>query len=247
MPGCAGRSVLPTPPPEGKLTGKARTPVLAPMRTETAAVTWEDQRVSAVWHHPARGRTYLVVGHGAGGSMYTPELVKFSEAMAARGIGAVRFNFPYAEARRRTPDRQAVLEACYRAVAGQVAQSADRLLLGGRSMGGRIASHLVAAGFAAAALVFLSYPLHPPGQPDRLRDKHLYALTIPMLFLQGTRDAFAQPELLQRTLARLPTATLYSVENADHGLRVPGRSSEEIIAELVDTTVAWIEQNALNR
>src|SRR2546427_4659860 len=127
------------------------------MRTETAAVTWEDQQVSAVWHHPARGRTYLVVGHGAGGSMYTPELVKFSEALAGRGIGAVRFNFPYAEARRRTPDRQVVLEACYRAVAGQVGQSAYRLPLGGRSMGGPIASHLAAPGFAAGAPVFPSY------------------------------------------------------------------------------------------
>src|SRR2546430_15065993 len=108
------------------------------MRTETAAVTWEDQRVSAVWHHPARGRTYLVVGHGAGGSMYTPELVKFSEALAARGIGAVRFNFPYAEARRRTPDRQVVLATSYRAVAGQGGEAADPLPPGGRSMGGRI-------------------------------------------------------------------------------------------------------------
>src|SRR2546427_9122019 len=102
------------------------------MRTETAAVTWEDQRVSAVWHHPARDRTYLMVGHGAGGSMYTPELVKFSEALAGRGIGAVRFDFPYAEARRRTPDRQVVLEACYPPVAGQVGRAADRLPLGGR-------------------------------------------------------------------------------------------------------------------
>ena len=75
-----------------------------------------------------------------------------------------------------------------------------------------------------------------------MRDKHLYGITIPMLFLQGTRDAFAQPELLQRTLARLPTATLHRVENADHGLRVPGKSSEEITVELVDTTVAWVNQ-----
>src|SRR5256712_6828536 len=174
--------------------------------------------------------------------MYTPELVTFSEALAARGIGAVRFNFPYAEARRRTPSRQVVLEAYYRAVGGEVGQATDRLLLGGRSMGSRIASHLVAAGCPAAALVFLSYPLHPPGQPDRLRDKHLYGITIPMLFLQGTRDAFAQPELLQRTLARLPTATLHRVENADHGLRVPGKSSEEVTADLVDSTVAWVNQ-----
>ena len=108
-------------------------------------------------------------------------------------------------------------------------------------MGGRIASHLVAAGFAAAGLVSLSYPLHPPGQPDRLRDKHLYTITVPMLFLQGTRDAFARPQLLQRTLVRLPTATLHRVENADHGLRVPGRSSDEVIAELVEATVSWIE------
>src|SRR2546430_5946711 len=150
------------------------------MRTETAAVTWEDQRVSAVWHHPARGRTYLVVGHGAGGSMYTPELVKFSEAMAARGIGAVRFNFPYAEARRRTPDRQAVLEACYRAVAGQVAQSADRLLLGGRSQGGRIRSHLAAAGFSPAPPVFLSYPPPPPGPAEPPRGQQPYGITIPI-------------------------------------------------------------------
>src|SRR5256712_7519295 len=146
--------------------------------------------------------------------MYTPELVTFAEALAAAGTGAVRFKLPYAEARRRTPDRQVVLEACYRAVAGQVGQSADRLLLGGRSLGGRIASHLAAAGFAAAALVFLSYPLHPPGQPDRLRDKHPYGITIPMLVLQGTPHAVGQPELLQRTLARLPTATLHRVENA---------------------------------
>src|SRR2546425_12971310 len=104
------------------------------MRTETAAVTWEDQRVSAVWHHPARGRTYLVVGHGAGGSMYTPELVTFSEGMAARGIGAVRFNFPYAEARRRTPDRQVVLGARYRAGAGQGGEEAARLRLCGRAL-----------------------------------------------------------------------------------------------------------------
>lgn len=172
--------------------------------------------------------------------MQTPDLVKFSEAIAARGIGAVRFNFPYAEARRRAPDRQAALEACYTAVARQVAPHADRLLLGGRSMGGRIASHIVARGFPAAGLVFLSYPLHPPGQPDRLRDAHLYEITSPMLFLQGTRDAFAQPHLLQRTLARLPTATLHPVDGADHGLRVPGRTTDEVVAELVDATVRWI-------
>lgn len=212
------------------------------MDIERATIPWEGGTVSAAWCHPPDGRTYLVLGHGAGGTMYTPDLVKFSEAIAARGVGAVRFNFPYAEARRRAPDRQAVLEACYTAVAQQVARHAGRLLLGGRSMGGRIASHIVAGGFPAAGLVFLSYPLHPPGQPDRLRDTHLYEIRSPMLFLQGTRDAFAQPHLLQRTLARLPTATLHPVEGADHWLRVHGRTTEEVITELVDATVAWLSR-----
>lgn len=212
------------------------------MNLERAAISWEGGTVSAAWHHPPAGRTYLVLGHGAGGTMHTPDLVKFSEAIATRGVGAVRFNFPYAEARRRAPDRQAVLEACYTAVAQQVARRADRLFLGGRSMGGRIASHIVAGGFPAAGLVFISYPLHPPGKPGQLRDTHLYEITSPMLFLQGTRDAFAQPHLLQRTLTRLPTATLHPVEGADHGLRVPGRTTEEVIAELVDATLAWFSR-----
>lgn len=212
------------------------------MDTDRDTIHGDGGTVPAAWHHPPAGRTYLVLGHGAGGTMHTPDLVKFSEAIAARGIGVVRFNFPYAEARRRAPDRQAVLEACYTAVARQVASHADRLLVGGRSMGGRIASHIVADGFPAAGLVFLSYPLHPPGQPDRLRDAHLYKITRPMLFLQGTRDAFAQPHLLQRTLARLPTATLHPVEGADHGLRVRGRTTDEVIAELADATVAWLSR-----
>lgn len=210
------------------------------MGTEQATITWTGGAVSAGWHHPATGRTYLVLGHGAGGTMHTPDLVTFAEMLAARGIGAVRFNFPYAEARGRTPDRQVVLESCYRAVADEAARRADVLLLGGRSMGGRIASHLVADGVPAAGLVFLSYPLHPPGQPQRLRDQHLYRITAPMLFLQGTRDAFAQPDLLRRTLAKLPTATLHPIAGADHGLRVAGTPASDILTDLVDTTVAWI-------
>lgn len=210
------------------------------MAIEQATITWTGGAVSVGWHHPATGRTYLVLGHGAGGTMQTPDLVRFAESLAARGIGAVRFNFPYAEARRRAPDRQAVLESCYRAVAGEVARRAGVLLLGGRSMGGRIASHLVADGVPAAGLVFLSYPLHPPGQPQRLRDQHLYRITVPMLFLQGTRDAFAQPDLLTRTLDKLPSATLHPIAGADHGLRVAGTPASDILTDLVDTTVAWV-------
>ncbi|MGQ0570295.1 MAG: alpha/beta hydrolase family protein [Armatimonadota bacterium] len=210
------------------------------MAAEHVSFEWEGGSVSGAWHHPAGGASYLVLGHGAGGNMHTPGLVRFVEALAAQGVGVVRFNFPYAETKRKVPDRQATLEACYRAVAGQVARRASRLFLGGRSLGGRMASHLVADGFPAAGLVFLSYPLHPPGQPERLRDAHLPRITVPMLFVQGSRDAFARPDLLASTIEKLRTATLHVLEGGDHSLVVRGRSGEDVARELVETTITWI-------
>lgn len=207
---------------------------------EVSRVEWDGGTISAAWHHPARGKTYLVLGHGAGGNMHTPGLVAFAAALADRGVGAVRFNFPYTEATRKVPDPRPRLEACYRAVAGRAAEHADRLFLGGRSMGGRIASYIVAEGYPAAGLVFLAYPLHPPGKPDQLRDAHLPKITVPMLFIQGSRDAFAQPDLLAATIRRLPTATLHVVEGAEHGLAVRARTSEDVTRELVDVTMKWI-------
>ena len=211
---------------------------------EKDSFTWSGGIVSAIWHYPVRGETYLVLGHGAGGNLSTPALAQFADALAARGVGAVRFNFPYAEAKRKVPDPQPRLEACYRAVAGQVAERAARLILGGRSMGGRIASHIVADGFPAGGLVFLGYPLHPPGKPERIRDAHLAKITVPMLFLQGSRDAFAQPDLLARTIRKFRTATLHIVEGGDHSLTVRGRTSEDVVGELVDATVVWIKDLA---
>ncbi len=207
---------------------------------EHATFEWEGGSVSGVWHHPPRSKTYLVLGHGAGGNMHTPGLVQYAEALADAGVGVVRFNFPYAEARRKVPDLQPRLVACFRAVVTQVRPHASRLYLGGRSMGGRIASHVVADGYPAAGLVFLSYPLHPPGQPHRLRTAHLSRIQIPMLFLQGTRDAFARPDLLRSTIASLPTATLHLIEGAGHGLTVKVREPHDITEELVRTTQAWI-------
>ncbi len=111
-------------------------------------------------------------------------------------------------------------------------------------MGGRIASHIVAAGVPASGLVFLSYPLHPPGQPQRLRSAHLKRVSVPMLFLHGTRDAFAREALLRGVLAGLPTATLYDVEGADHGLTVRGRDPGDVTRELVDVTRRWMAERA---
>jgi hypothetical protein len=139
-------------------------------------------------------------------------LVDIADALASRSIAVVRFNFPYAEAGRRIPDPQPRLEVCFRAVASAVSEEIPRLFLGGKSMGGRIASHIVGAGFPTRGLIFFGYPLHPPGKPDRLRDAHLKRINAPMLFLQGTRDNFATAELLRRTVISLRTAKLVEIE-----------------------------------
>ena len=196
---------------------------------------WDGGEVSGSWNRPDGGaRSALVLAHGAGHGMDTRLLVDIGEALAARGVAVLRFNFPYMEAGRRRPDLQPRLEACYRAVADAVAEEFERPYLGGKSMGGRIASHVVANGFSAAGLVFLGYPLHPPGNPERVRDAHLRQIETPMLFLEGTRDPFARPELLHRTVAGLPTARLVEIDGGDHSFKVRGRSAAEVTAELVE-------------
>lgn len=210
------------------------------MSTENTTFSWDGGTVSGVWNHPEQGDDYLILGHGAGGTLHTPQLKTFAERIAANGLGAVRFNFAYAEAKKKAPDRTDKLEACYRAVAQTVAARAGRVFVGGRSMGGRIGSQIVAQGFPAAGLVFLAYPLHPPGKPERLRDEHLMSIQVPMLFLQGTRDPFARPDLLDKTIAALPTATLHAISDGDHSHKVPGRSAADVMDELVDATFAWL-------
>lgn len=209
--------------------------------TEEVTFEWEGGTVSGAWHHPPQGRTYVVLAHGAGGNLQTPGLLRYAEALAKRGVGAVRFNFQYSETGRRVPDPPARLEACYRSVAEGVRSRTTALYLGGRSMGGRIASHLLAGGFAAEGVIFLSYPLHPRGQPERLRTAHLKDVAVPMLFLQGSQDALAKLNLLQQTVEELPSATLHVLDGADHGLRIKGRPEEQVAAELADVTVAWMQ------
>lgn len=211
------------------------------MTAEPMSFAWRDGEVSGA-RHPARGdrRATLVLAHGAGGNMDHPQLVAFGEGLAANGIDVVRFNFPYREAGRKAPDQQEKLEACYWAVAKEVSSTPGRLFLGGGSMGGRIASHITADGFPAAGLVFQSYPLHPPGGHERLRDAHLKRIGVPMLFVWGTKDPFATPELLEATLATLPHATLHRIEGGDHGLKVRGRKPADVVDEVVGVISDWI-------
>jgi uncharacterized protein len=210
---------------------------------EELRFAWRDGDVSGARHRPPGDRrATLVFGHGAGGSMKQPYNVALADALAETSVETWRFNFPYSEAGRRAPDKQDKLEACYWGVAKTVAESSERLFLGGQSMGGRIATHIVAGGFPVAGLVLQSYPLHPPGKPERLRDAHLPRIGAPMLFISGTRDSFATGDLLERTIARLPTATLHRIEGADHSLGGGGRTRDDVIAEVVATISSWIDR-----
>ena len=196
---------------------------------------------------PPGARAMVTLGHGAGSPMTSPLLGGFCEAMAAHGIGTHRFNFPYMAAGRKAPDRAPVLLDAFRAAHAHAAELAPDLplLAGGRSMGGRIASMAAAEGMPADGLIFLAYPLHPPGRPERIRDAHLYDVASPMLFIQGTRDAFAQPQLLRAVLERLGSrAELVEIEGADHGFRRAGaeRDAARIGAALAEPAARFVER-----
>jgi hypothetical protein len=186
--------------------------------------------VGARWIAPAGTVATLVVAHGAGAGMDHPFLAGFCRAMAGSGVATLRFNFPYLQRGRRSPDPERVLRetwlAAFEAAARRPAGAA--VLAGGKSLGGRIASMCVADGMPAAGLVFLGYPLHPPGKPERLRDEHLDRISVPMLFLQGTRDTFARPDLLGSVLERLgERATLVPIEDGDHSFRIRGERADD--------------------
>jgi uncharacterized protein len=172
----------------------------------------------------------LILGHGAGAGQHSPFMTSFANALAERGADVITFNFLYTERKRRLPDRAPALESCYRAVIAAVHEQVEgarhALFAGGKSMGGRIATQVAAAdtGLPLRGLVLLGYPLHPPGQPDRLRDAHLPQVARPMLFIQGTRDTFGTPDELAPILARVtPTPTMHPVIGGDHSFKVSGR------------------------
>lgn len=181
--------------------------------------------------------------------MEHPFLEGFAGAMADEGVATLRFNFPYREAGRRFPDRPPLAIATWRAVMDIAAELSDGepLWAAGKSFGGRMASMAVAEGMPARGLVYLGYPLHAPGKPEKLRDDHLYGVTVPMLFLQGTRDTFATPELLEAVVAKIgPTATLQWSEGGDHSFAVKGlkRGAAEVGASLAPGVAAFLRANA---
>ena len=203
--------------------------------------------VSAVYATPKSGSPVLVVAHGAGAGMDHPFLVGFARALNELGVATMRFNFPYLEAGRRSPDTPAVAVGAWRAAMQTAIVRAEGapVAAGGKSFGGRMASVAVAEGMPAAGLVFLGYPLHPPGKPERIRDEHLYGIRAPMLFLQGTGDPFAQRELLESVVGRIGRrATLHAVEGGDHSFNVRGRRApaSEVGASLAPAAAGFVRK-----
>ena len=199
-----------------------------------------------------RAAVTVILGHGAGSNQLHPFMRLFASGLAERGFDAMTFNFVYMEQGRRVPDPKAKLEACYRAVIAAATQhkklKGNRLVIGGKSMGGRIASQVAAAPESAnnlAGLIFLGYPLHPPGKPEQLRDAHLKDISAPMLFVQGSRDAFGTPDELSEVIKRLHLpATLHVIEGGDHSLKVPkslGLPQDQVYALVMDKIAGWLQ------
>jgi len=189
----------------------------------------------------------ILLGHGAGADQLSGFMRMVAAGLAARGLDAMTFNFLYKEKGKSVPDPKAKLESCYRAVIDAAIKHKklkdNKLVIGGKSMGGRIASQVAGAeGERVSGLVFLGYPLHPPGRPDKMRDEHLPEVKAPMLFCQGSRDAFGTEDEIKAIIRkhRLP-ATLYSIESGDHSFKVPKsvKPQQQVHEEVMDEVARW--------
>ena len=210
------------------------------------------EAVSAILERPPAARALLVLAHGAGAGMRHRFMNELAAALGERGVATLRYHFPYMEAGRRRPDRPALLEATVRAAVAEAARRAGDLALfaGGKSMGGRMASQAAANGLRVDGLIFLGYPLHPPGRFEKLRDAHLPKITAPMLFVQGTRDDFARSDLLEATRATLgDRATLVKIEDGDHSFAVrkklTGQTSADVERAIGQSVVDWLTLRGL--
>jgi uncharacterized protein len=230
-----------------------------PSEAEVLAVSVnENESVTALLYAAAKqkraGLTALL-GHGAGAGQESGFMRMFANGLAQRGLDVMTFNFVYMEQGRSVPDQKHKLESCFRAVIDKAVKHRklknNRLVIGGKSMGGRIASQVAAAASENKeplaeqidGLVFLGYPLHPPGNPAKLRVEHLEHIHKPMLFVQGTRDALGTPEEIQPFIKGLrPAAKIHSIEGGDHSFKAPkkfGMAQEEIYETAMDEIVRW--------
>jgi predicted alpha/beta-hydrolase family hydrolase len=207
-----------------------------------------ERKLSGLWTKAREAHAVAIVAHGAGAGMEHPFMAGAAEGLAEGGVSAMRFNFPYVEEGRRSPDRAPVLVEVWRAALEEAGRRGAGLPLvaSGKSLGGRMASMLAAeegASFAASAIVFFGYPLHAPGKADQPRVAHLPDVTVPMLFIQGTQDSLARFDLIEGLVGRLGSgARLHAVEGGDHSFRVRGarRPDGEIGRDLGKVAAAFI-------
>jgi predicted alpha/beta-hydrolase family hydrolase len=215
---------------------------------ETLQIETPKGPVTGLWVNGPASRAVVCIAHGAGGDMHTKLLDGFSASLNSAAYATLRFNFPYSEQGRKSPDRPDVLIATWRAVVETAHRQAPELQVhaAGKSMGGRIASMAAAEGMDVNGLVFLGYPLHAPGKPENIRDAHLPDVHAPMLFIQGTEDPFARWDLLEGVIKRLGRwAQLQKVEGGDHSFRVKGaRKPDEEIGRLLGSVAARFVQGA---
>jgi hypothetical protein len=187
------------------------------------------------------GGTAIILAHGAGQGMNSPFMSYFHEELARCGFLTVKFNFEYIDQKRKIPDPQPKLQARYRTVVSEVVKEhkPKRVVIGGKSMGGRVASYIAGDTPGVYGLVFLGYPLHPPGKQDQLRDQHLYGLKLPMLFISGTKDTFAERSLLENVVRKIgDRATMIWIEGGDHSLK-KGKGDKDSLPRAVYYVIEW--------
>ena len=209
-----------------------------------------DVSVSGLFEGQSGSRACYVLAHGAGAGMRHPFLASAAEGLNGRGIASLRYQFPYMERGSKRPDPPKLAQAAVRAAVTEAGNLSPGLPLfgGGKSFGGRMTSQAQAEAPlpGVRGLIFLGFPLHRPGEPSDERAQHLFKVKVPMLFVQGERDEFAQFDLLQSVIKQLGArATLRSIPEADHSFHVPartGRKAPEVLAELLDAVAAWIER-----
>ena len=217
------------------------------MSESVTIVVDESTRVSGLLEHPRESQTCLVLAHGAGAGMNHSFMAALAHDLAVRGISTLRYQFPYMERGGKRPNPPPVCQATVRAAVTAAKQLVPRLRLfaGGKSFGGRMTSQAQAATplSGVSGVVFFGFPLHPTGEPSIARAAHLSKVTIPMLFLQGTRDALAELNLLRPLAKGLPLATLKEIDGADHSFHVParsGRTDADVRAGMVEDFLAWV-------
>jgi len=206
------------------------------------------QRVSGLLQNPRGAHAGYVVAHGAGAGMGHPFMAAIANELAQRGIATLRYQFPYMERGSKRPDSPKLAQATVRAAVAEAARLLPKLALfaGGKSFGGRMTSQAQAAAPlpGVRGLAFLGFPLHAPGRPSDERAEHLFEVEVPMLFLQGTRDEFADLTLLEPVVEKLGSrATLQTFQDANHSFHVParsGRKDAQVRAQMLDVLAAWI-------